>query len=92
MVSRNVVSISGQIRDPSFDYFKADLISYDRQHLSAGTPVTCIFMALDKYTHQRRIDVAFVFLHDCTESRNISAQCGAISSNAAITTCLALPV
>ena len=61
MVPRNVVSISGQIRDPSFDCFEADLISYDRQHLSAGTPVTCIFISLDKYTHQRRIDVAFVF-------------------------------
>ena len=35
MVPRNVVSISGQIRDPSFDCFKADLTSHDHDGYSS---------------------------------------------------------
>ena len=61
MVPSDVVYVSGKIRDPRFDYFKADLISHDRQYLSTRAPVTCVLIALDKNSHQRTIYVAFVF-------------------------------
>ena len=75
MVSCDVVSVSGKIRDPPFDYFKANLIGHDRQYLSTRAPVTCVFIALDKNSRPSNVESMSrsSSFDDCKELSNISA-------------------